>query len=92
MLGNMIKFANIADVLGEDTRGLSIRQAAMTAVETLRVLASDLNVSKRLSEFGVKEEHIPELARGVMKVTRLLANNPRDLTLADAEAIYRSVL
>jgi alcohol dehydrogenase class IV len=45
-----------------------------------------------LSEFGIKDEHIPELAEGVMKVTRLLANNPRVLTRQDAEDIYRRVL
>jgi len=32
------------------------------------------------------------LAEGVMKVTRLLANNPRKMTLLDAKEIYRKVL
>jgi alcohol dehydrogenase class IV len=45
-----------------------------------------------LSDFGIKDKDISELAAGVMKVTRLLANNPRELTQKDAEAIYRSVL
>jgi alcohol dehydrogenase class IV len=45
-----------------------------------------------LSEFGVEAKDIPELAAGVMKVTRLLANNPRELSQKDAEVIYRSVL
>jgi alcohol dehydrogenase class IV len=35
---------------------------------------------------------IPNLADGVMKVTRLLANNPRTMTKLDAEAIYRKML
>ena len=45
-----------------------------------------------LSDFGIQDKDIPELAAGVMKVTRLLANNPRELTQKEAEAIYRSVL
>ncbi len=49
-------------------------------------------VSDDLSEFGIKDEDIPQLAEGVMKVTRLLANNPRDLAQKDAEEIYRRVL
>ena len=49
-------------------------------------------MASRLSEFGVKAEDIPSLAQGVMKVTRLLANNPRELKLEDAEEIYRRVL
>jgi alcohol dehydrogenase class IV len=92
MLGNLEKFADIADIMGEDTEGMSLRDAAMCAVDSLRTLADDLRLSSRLSDFGVAEEHIPELAQGVMKVTRLLANNPREMTLSDAEAIYRSVL
>jgi alcohol dehydrogenase class IV len=30
------------------------------------------------------------LAEAAMKVTRLLANNPRKMTLEDANAIYKS--
>ena len=91
-LGNLEKFAKMAGYLGENTAGLSTRDAAKTAVEAMRTLAADLRIPAHLSEFGIKEEDIPELAAGVMKVTRLLANNPRELTLKDAEAIYRRVL
>jgi alcohol dehydrogenase len=92
MMGNLPKFAYIAEVLGENTSGLSMRDAACKAVEALRVVAADLGVPDNLSQFGVREEHIPTLAQGVMKVTRLLANNPRELKLEDAEEIYRRVL
>jgi alcohol dehydrogenase len=92
MLGNLGKFARMAEVFGEETYGLSERRAAQLAVEALRTLAGDLKVPSRLSEFGVKAEDIPSLAQGVMKVTRLLANNPRELKLEDAEEIYKSVL
>jgi len=92
MLGNIPKFAYLAEVLGENVAGLSPREAALKAVDALRVLSRDLRVPERLSAFGVKDECIPDLAKGVMKVTRLLANNPRLLKLEDAEAIYRCVL
>jgi alcohol dehydrogenase len=92
MIGNLPKFAHMAEVFGEDVDGLSDREAAMVFIETLQVLATDLRIPGHLSEFGVKEEDIPDLARGVMKVTRLLANNPRELKLEDAEEIYRRVL
>ena len=92
MLGNLSKFAHMAGLFGENTRGLSERQAAQAAVQGLRTLAGDLKIPGSLAEFGVKDEHIPALAQGVMKVTRLLANNPRELTLEDAEEIYRRVL
>ena len=92
MLGNLAKFAHMAEVFGENTEGLSEREAATKAVSALRVLATDLRIPDRLSQFGVTEEDVPSLAEGVMKVTRLLANNPRTLVLKDAEEIYRSVL
>jgi alcohol dehydrogenase len=92
MMGNLTKFAEMAELLGENVFGLSERHGAQAAVESIRVLAEDLRVPRRLSEYGVQDHHITGLAEGVMKVTRLLANNPRELSVEDAEAIYRSVL
>ena len=90
--GDPAKFARIAEYLGENTTGLSEQEAAQAAVEAMRTLAADLKIPDHLSEFGIEDKDIPELAAGVMKVTRLLANNPRELTQKDAEAIYRNVL
>jgi alcohol dehydrogenase class IV len=91
-LGNLERFGEIAGYLGENTSGLSVRLAAHAGVEAMRTLAADLKIPDHLSDFGIQDKDIPELAAGVMKVTRLLANNPRELTQKDAEAIYRSVL
>lgn len=91
-LGSQERFAEIADFLGENTDGLSTREAADTAVEAMRTLAADLKIPDHLSEFGIEDKDIPDLAEGVMKVTRLLANNPRELSQKDAEEIYRRVL
>jgi alcohol dehydrogenase class IV len=92
LVGNLAKFAEIAELMGQPVEGLSTREAAEESVSAVMILAEDLNVPTTLSEFGVTAEHIPELAQGVMKVTRLLANNPRTLALEDAERIYRQVL
>lgn len=92
MLGNLPKFARMAEIFGEPTHGLGLRGAALAAVQAMRILAADLQVPSSLGQFGVTEGHIPDLARGVMKVTRLLANNPRVLCQKDAEDIYRCVL
>ncbi len=92
LVGNLVKFADIAALMGEPVDGLSDRQAAAAAVEAVMVLAQDLQVPTSLSEFGVTENHIDDLAEGVMKVTRLLANNPRGLSKDDAADIYRRVL
>jgi len=92
LVGNLIKFAEVAEFMGQPVEGLSLREAAEMAVEAVWELADDLGVPKSLKQFGVTEEHLPALAQGVMKVTRLLANNPRTITAADAEKIYRQAL
>ena len=92
MIGNLKKFAKLAELFGEKKDGMNTRQKALTAVKALRILSNDLQIPHQLRQFGIRESDIPMLADGVMKVTRLLANNPRELTKADAEQIYRSVL
>lgn len=92
MFGNLARFAEMAELLGADTGGLDERQSAEAAVGAMRSLAVDLRIPEHLGDFGVQEQDIPLLAEGVMKVTRLLANNPRELSRSDAEEIYRRVL
>ena len=64
----------------------------MAAVKAMHTLSEDLQIPGNLSQFGIKDSDISMLAEGVMKITRLLDNNPRVLTQKDAEDIYRSVL
>ena len=52
----------------------------------------DSGLPRRLTEVGVTAAHLPQLAHDAMQQTRLLINNPRDVTEADALAIYQSVL
>lgn len=92
MVGCLERFARIAQIFGEDITGLSVRDLACRGVEALERLREDLNLPSHLSEFGVRAEDIPRLASGVLKVTRLLANNPRPITQMDAEEIYRKSL
>lgn len=92
LIGNIDKFADIAELFGEGEKGMSRRKLAELGVAAVKQLAADLNVPQKLNSYGVKEEDIPGLAEGVMKVTRLLANNPRTLRQEDAEEIYRRVL
>ena len=90
--GNLARFAALASFLGQHVEGLSLRQAAASAVTALTELAEDLGVPQHLSAYGVKEGDVPTLAAGVMLVTRLLANNPRTMTEEAAAEIYRQAL
>lgn len=92
MVARPERFAVIAAIFGQDVAGCTPIEGAGRAIEAMRILAADLGLPKRLSEYGVKEEDLDGLAAGVMKVTRLLANNPRVLTRPEAREIYRKVL
>jgi alcohol dehydrogenase len=92
LLGNVEKFADMAEAFGFSTEHLDDLSAAERAVEAIERLADDLRVPKRLGDFGIQESHLTSLAEGVMKVTRLLANNPRTVRLEDAVDIYRAAL
>ena len=89
MIACVRKFAWIASAMGEITEGLSHFEAADRAVRAVEHLARDVQVPQKLREVGVPEGAIPDLAEGAMKVTRLLRNNPRQMTLKDATEIYR---
>lgn len=89
MIGNLERFAAIGDMFGLPTEGMSLREAAQSTIDAMDELSDDLRVPRNLRDFGIKETDIPNLAAGVMKVTRLLANNPRKLELSDANTIYR---
>jgi alcohol dehydrogenase class IV len=41
-----------------------------------------------LNDLKVPRAAIPQMAEAAMRVTRLLKNNPRELTLSDAIAVY----
>lgn len=90
--GALEKFAIVAEMMGEDTEGLSVRDAAMLAVEAVDVLIEDCDIATSLEEFGIPEEDFPEMAKVAMTVARPLENNPRKVTLEDAIAIYRTAL
>jgi alcohol dehydrogenase len=90
--GALEKFAAVAEMMGENTEGLSVRDAAMLAVEAVDVLIEDCDIATGLEELGIPEEDFPEMARVAMTVARPLENNPRKVTLEDAIAIYRTAL
>jgi alcohol dehydrogenase len=83
------RYAAIAEALGVQPRE-SDSTTALAGLERLQILCQQCAIPMTLSELGIPAEAIPGLAVSAMQVTRLLKNNVRDLTLADAEAIYRS--
>jgi alcohol dehydrogenase class IV len=91
-LSNLTKFGTVAAALGEPIAGLSPRAAAAKSAEACRLLSLDVGIPQTLREVGIQAEHVPALTDGAMKVTRLLANNPRKVRPEDARAILEKAL
>ena len=61
-------------------------------IDYLVELIRTLELPTQLSELGIQSNHLPALAADAMGQQRLLVNNPRPVTEADALAIYRAIL
>lgn len=92
VLGNYPKFARLAKPFGISNAGLDEIETVERVMTAIDRLAGDIHVPRHLAEFGVKEKDVPVLAEGALKSTRLLVNNPRNLTLEDAKKIYLAAL
>ena len=91
-IGNLKKYARIAQAMGENTEGLTLNQAAEKLVPCLNRLLEILNIPNKLSAYGISEKNIPNLVQGGMKRKALFAQNPRDLKEDDVRKIYTSAL
>lgn len=81
-------YAELAPLLDRQAQGRSEAEQAQAFVDALAAICRDCRVPASLAEVGVKEGDLKRLAEDAMKQTRLLVNNPREVTYADAYAIY----
>ncbi|MEH6645656.1 iron-containing alcohol dehydrogenase [Sulfitobacter sp.] len=61
-------------------------------IARLVLLNIDLGLEKGLAQVGITTEDLDRLSSDAMNQTRLLVNNPRDVTLEDARRIYEEAL
>lgn len=66
--------------------------AAAAFIDRLQLLAAELGLATRLRDVGIGRDDLSMLAADAMKQTRLLVNNPREVTEPDALAIYEQAL
>ncbi|NPU84825.1 MAG: iron-containing alcohol dehydrogenase [Syntrophaceae bacterium] len=90
--GAIEKFAVLAEVMGQEVEGVSMRDAATLALDAVELLIEDCGLAMTLEEFGIAEKDLPALADVALTVARPLANNPRKVTREDAIDIYRDAL
>lgn len=85
-------FANVAEWLGEEIRGLGVMEAARSSVQAIQALKRDVGLPMRLRDIGVDEAHIRPMAEQAATYQRLLRMSPRPLDVAALEYILRSAL
>jgi alcohol dehydrogenase class IV len=85
-------YAEPAPIVDSETRGLPVDERAHSFVEAIASICRDCRVPATLAEVGVQERDLDRLAADAMKQTRLLVNNPREVTLNDARSIYTAAL
>jgi len=91
-IGNLRKYGQIAQALGEKIDGLSDFGAAERSVTAVKRLLESVDISCNLSDYGVSETQIPKLVEGAMRQARLFVPNPRNLSEGDVRNIYQKAL
>lgn len=84
-------YAELADIVAPSARG-SAEARAELMISAMTTLAQQLGIETRLQQVGIKAADLDRLADEAMLQTRLLGNNLREVTRADAHAIYSAAL
>lgn len=87
---NLKKYAEVALACGA-AKGANEDETAQNGVEFVTQLSKDCGIPTKLTELGIPHEAVDRMAKAAMEVQRLLKNNPRTVTEADAKAIYESL-
>lgn len=83
------KYAQVAVALG-CSRLATDEETARAGIERVRKLINACGIPARLRDVEIPKEAIPKMAEDAMKITRLLVNNPREITLQDAISIFNA--
>lgn len=84
------KFANIARVMGVETRGMTREEAAGQVRYQIENLIHQLGMPTRFSQLGLDTEDIPLLAK-LAQQDLCMMTNPCCFSLDEIEAMYREV-
>ena len=85
------RLAVVAQAMGVDTTGMTTEQATKEAINAINDLSKDIGTLKTLSELGVKEEHIDQLATNALKDVCGLTN-PKQATHEEICQIFSNAI
>jgi alcohol dehydrogenase len=82
-------YAELADVVVPGATG-SAEDKTQALIEKLEQMIAETAIPARLRDVGIEREGLGRMASDAMLQTRLLVNNPRPVSEADALAIYNA--
>jgi len=85
------RYAAIAHAMGVADSG-DAGADADAGIARIESLSAAAGIDRRLSEVGISSNALPKMAAAAMTVQRLLKNNLREVTEADALHIYQAAL
>ena len=95
VLRPVLEFNRVSDsaerAYGELSAVLGGEGSADDFLARMSGISEQVGMAQRLRDHGISHNDLPMLAGEAMKQTRLLVNNPRDVTEADALEIYNAV-
>ncbi|MDM5284829.1 iron-containing alcohol dehydrogenase [Peribacillus frigoritolerans] len=86
------KMVRISQAFNVNSDGLSDKEAALAASKAVLTLLGEIGLPTKLTEIGIKEEDIPEIAEKTLQIDRLIRNNPRMPTQHSLEELLRKAL
>ncbi len=84
-------YAELLPCIDPEVQATSASAGCEAFVAALDRLIADVALPRRLRDLDIPEDDLPMLAADAMHQQRLLVNNPREVSEADALALYRSV-
>jgi alcohol dehydrogenase class IV len=83
-------YAELAQIIVPDCAAEGSQARAALLIDRLDELVRESGIASRLRDYGIDVAEAPTLAREAMKQTRLLVNNPCEITEADAQRLYEA--
>ncbi|MBU6048285.1 iron-containing alcohol dehydrogenase [Lacticaseibacillus paracasei] len=83
------RFAQLAEIMGENTEGLSTRDAAELAIKAMKQLSEDVGIPHSIKEIGAKPEDFELMAENALKDGNAYSN-PRKGTKEDIIKIFQA--
>ena len=83
-------YAELAEIIDPECAGQGSQARSALLIERLDRLAQDSGLALRLRDHGIAFDEAAVLAREAMKQTRLLVNNPCEISESDAQRLYEA--